>query len=61
MIGVWGVQRRPSTQLCFEVKVVVLESLNVSNIAKNGFTGKSWSEALIFASTNPQYDHRLFI
>ena len=25
------------------------------------FTGKSLSEALIFASTNPQYDNRLFI
>ena len=25
------------------------------------FTGKSLSEALIFASTNPQYDDRLFI
>ena len=24
-------------------------------------TGKSFSEALIFASTNPQYDKRLFI
>ena len=24
-------------------------------------TGKSLSEALIFASTNPQYDHRLII
>ena len=24
-------------------------------------TGKSWSEALIFASTNPQYEKRLFI
>ena len=24
-------------------------------------TGKSWSEALIFASTNPQYDDKLFI
>ena len=24
-------------------------------------TGKSWSEALIFASTNPQYDDRMFI
>ena len=24
-------------------------------------TGKSLSEALIFASTNPQYDNRLFI
>ena len=25
------------------------------------FTGKSLSEALIFVSTNPQYDDRLFI
>ena len=25
-----------------------------------GYTGKSLSEALIFASTNPQYDNRLF-
>ena len=25
------------------------------------FTGKSFSEALILASTNPQYDNRLFI
>ena len=25
------------------------------------FTGKFLSEALIFASTNPQYDDRLFI
>ena len=25
------------------------------------FTGKSMSEALIFASTNPQYGNRLFI
>ena len=24
------------------------------------YTGKSLSEALIFASTNPQYDDRLF-
>ena len=28
---------------------------------KNLVTGKSLSEALIFASTNPQYDDRLFI
>ena len=27
----------------------------------NPFTGKSLSEALIFASTNPKYDDRLFI
>ena len=29
--------------------------------AESDFTGKSLSEALIFASTNPQYDDRLFI
>ena len=28
---------------------------------KAAFTGKSLSEALIFASTNPQYDKKLFI
>ena len=28
---------------------------------KTNITGKSLSEALIFASTNPQYDDRLFI
>ena len=27
----------------------------------DAFTGKSLSEALIFVSTNPQYDDRLFI
>ena len=37
---------------CYES---VVESKNYSN------TGKSLSEALIFASTNPQYDNRLFI
>ena len=30
-------------------------------MTKNFDTGKSLSEALIFASTNPQYDDRLFI
>jgi butyryl-CoA dehydrogenase len=31
-------------------------------IAQNAFdTGKSLSEAVIFASTNPQYDKKLFI
>ena len=29
--------------------------------SKGYYTGKSLSEALIFASTNPQYDDRLFI
>jgi hypothetical protein len=31
-----------------------------SGRSKNRSTGKSLSEALIFASTNPQYDDRLF-
>ena len=26
-----------------------------------GITGKSFSEAIVFASTNPKYDKRLFI
>ena len=30
-------------------------------VRANLYTGKSLSEALIFASTNPQYDDRLFI
>ena len=30
-------------------------------LAKIIATGKSLSEAFIFASTNPQFDHRLFI
>ena len=32
----------------------------MSNLRKN-YTGKSFSEALILASTNPQNDKRLFI
>ena len=31
------------------------------HMMNSGVTGKSLSEALIFASTNPQYDDRLFI
>ena len=31
------------------------------NLAMYGGTGKSFSEALILASVNPQYDKRLFI
>ena len=31
------------------------------DIGNKGNTGKSLSEALIFASTDPQYDDRLFI
>ena len=36
------------------------ESVNKNDIF-NEVTGKSMSEALIFASTNPRYDDRLFI
>ena len=32
-----------------------------SKINRNSDTGKSFSEALILAPTNPQYDKRLFI
>ena len=31
------------------------------SLKKKPVTGKSLSEALIFASNNPQYDHRLLI
>ena len=41
-----------------QVRLVVSNVPQSDNIA---FTGKSLSEALIFASTNPQYDDRLFI
>ena len=35
--------------------------IKAKNIRLPVFTGKSLSEALIFASPNPQYDDRLFI
>ena len=35
--------------------------LNGRNSTGTNCTGKSLSEALIFAATNPQYDNRLFI
>ena len=37
------------------------ETLCTRQVLFDGHTGKSLSEALIFASTNPQYDDRLFI
>jgi hypothetical protein len=39
------------------------EIVDVAQLARNGsgITGKSLSEALIFVSTNPQYDDKLFI
>ena len=39
----------------------VLTSKYIKNLKNLNHTGKSLSEALIFASTNPQYDDRLFI
>ena len=35
--------------------------MNGLTVPSPWFTGKSLSEALIFESTNPQYDNRLFI
>ena len=39
----------------------VSERAKSSQSSKCMFTGKSLSEALIFASINPQYDKRLFM
>ena len=45
----------------------VAHGAHVRQVADGGrvdrvaYTGKSFSEALILASTNPQYDKRLFI
>ena len=36
------------------------KSLNIT-VKSLGITGKSFSEALILASTNPQYDKRVFM
>ena len=49
---------------CFYMAVALFISeifINFFVIAKVNYTGKSLSEALIFTSTNPQYDDRLFI
>ena len=35
--------------------------IKYKNAQKSSYTGKSFSEALILASTNPQYDNRLFM
>ena len=46
------------------LKVEIADSFYLVSVEKCEiflFTGKSLSEALIFASTNPQYDYRLFI
>ena len=44
--------------LKFKVKTITLQSRSHDQTI---ITGKSLSEALIFASTNPQYDNRFFI
>ena len=40
---------------------MVNHDLNYQVFSIPGYTGKSLSEALILASTNPKYDKRLFI
>ena len=47
-----------------EVAILQLQIQCISlllKFLKMSLTGKSFSEALIFASTNPQYDKKLFI
>ena len=41
--------------------IFFVEKYQFKIFLRNVITGKSLSEALIFASTNPQYDNRLFI
>ena len=45
----------------FCVDSVVISTKFVSFMKKVTYTGKSFSEALILAPVNPQYDERLFI
>ena len=44
------------TKANFDINIARLQGKMIAS-----FTGKYLSEALIFASTNPQYDDRLFI
>ena len=44
------------TKANFDINIARLQGKMIAS-----FTGKSLSVALIFASTNPQYDDRLFI
>ena len=58
-----AVNAHSTTRQYDDVKVSI-KSINNKNYFLFGisvFTGKSFSEALILASTNPQYDKRLFI
>ena len=45
----------------FEIVPKSIPKIVAKIVLKLSFTGKSLSEVLIFASTNPQYDGRLFI
>ena len=47
------------TVLVLAFFIAVAAAASVDNVSSS--TGKSFSEALIFGSTNPQYDRRLFI
>ena len=49
------------TVVMFCVDSVVISTKFVSFMKKVTYTGKSFSEALILAPVNPQYDERLFI
>ena len=51
-----------STHILFELQPIIIFS-QITNFGDQSLeiTGKSFSEALIFASTNPQYDKKLFI
>ena len=49
-----------SRQICNNI-ILSKEEVNVIIIFPLNHTGKSFSEALILASTNPQYDKRLFM
>ena len=53
----------PLTEPFFMVKYEVLIITKIENPYDGSLsgTGKSFSEALILASVNPQYDERLFI
>ena len=62
-----GFQFENSVTMYYIRAMVLLQPSFLKQCAKLGLvkwemgTGKSLSEALIFASTNPQYDNRLFI
>ena len=63
-LGSSNPRRLFNTDMAAVTFLVFVSTLNTDwKYVKKGsqITGKSMSEALIFASTNPQYDNRLFI